>query len=331
MKVAFYSAKPYDKEYYEAAGSPHQFTYIGDSLDADTVALAEGHHAICISPRHPVDGGILSKLKTMDISLVVVRSSGYDNIDLIAAARQGIIVKNLPGYSPAAVAEYATALILALNRKIHMAYMRTMQGNFTLDGLMGFNIHGKVIGIIGMGRVGHAFARIMEGFGCIILSYDVERNEGYIKEGIQYVSLEELLEKSDIISIHSSIDYDGQGKIINSDTIKLIKKKALLINTSRGKLVDTQEVLKALENERLGGYGADVYENEAGIFHHIFQSLDGVNDPLLKKLIGRPDVLITSNQAHFTREAMRQSAKTVINELTFYEQMNKHGGGRLMI
>lgn len=331
MKVAFFSAKSYDKEYYEGCGSTHQFTYLEDSLNETTVAMAAEHQAISISPRHPVNETIFKKLDAMGIKLVVVRSSGYDNIDFAIAERYGITIKDLPGYSPSAVAEYAVTLLLSLNRKTHLAYERIKQGNFSIDGLAGFNLDNKVVGIIGMGRVGYAFARIMKGFGCTILTYDFEKNDDFIKEGIKYVSLEELLTKSDIISIHSSVYYEDHDTIINKDTLKMIKRGALVINTSRGKLVDTKELMNALKNDQLGGYGADVYENEAGIFHRHFQSLEQVNDPLLKELISLPNVLLTSNQAHFTKEAMQQSANTLINKLTFYEQMNKAEGGKLMI
>jgi D-lactate dehydrogenase len=330
MKVAFFSARPYDIEYFEDKRSPHQFTFIMEKLDPVTVKLAGNHEAICISSLDIADEPVLNSLCDMKINFIIVRASGIDNVDMAAAYHNDITVKWLPGYSPRAIAEHAVTLLLTLNRKIHIASERIRNGNFSIDDLMGFNLYDKTVGIVGKGRIGNAFAEIMKGFGCHILVNDTKQNINIIHDGLQIVSLSELLQQSDIISLHCSLD-DSSKAMINTQTLQLVKPGAVLINTARGKLVDTKAVLEALDKGPLGAYAADVYENESMFFHQAFKFLDEIPDPVLKTLIQHPRVLLTAHQAFFTREAMQQMARTVINELTYQESLTGGLSDRLMI
>lgn len=330
MKVAFFSARPYDIEYFEDKQSPHQFTFIMEKLDPVTVKLAENHEAICISSLDTADERVLHALCNMKINFIIVRASGIDNIDMAAAYHNDITVNWLPGYSPRAIAEHAVALLLTLNRKIHIASERIKNGNFSIDDLMGFNLYDKTVGIVGKGRIGNAFAEIMKGFGCHILVNDTKQNINIIHDGLQIVSLSELLQQSDIISLHCSLD-DSSKAMINTQTLQLVKPGAVLINTARGKLVDTKAVLEALDNGLLSAYGADVYEHESDFFYETFKSLADVNDPVLRRLIQHPHMLLTAHQAFFTKEAMQQMARTVINELTYHESLTGGLSDRLII
>lgn len=330
MKVAFYSTCPYDIEYFQHTQSSHHFTFIKKILDESTMELAVGHDAICISPSDVVDRSIVKVLISLKIGLILVRSSSLDNIDTYATDYASITVKYLPGYSPQAVAEYAAALLISLNRKTHLAFQRMHTGNFSIEGLMGYNLNRKTIGIIGMGRIGFAFSNIMKGFGCYILANDLRKNIISPSEDVHYVALSHLLEQSDIISLHCTVN-DTSKNIINEETLKKMKPGAVLINTSRGKLVDSQAVLKALKEGALGAYGADVYEHGNKIFNHTFKSAEEIDDPVLKELIQQPNVLLTFHQAFLTKEALQQVVRTVINELTYYEGLKDGSATHLMV
>jgi D-lactate dehydrogenase len=330
MKVAYFSTKPYDIETFRAEKPRHDITFLSESLDANTAKLGDGSDALCISPNDMVDDSTLKNLTPGKPSLIVVRSSGFDNVDFDAAQRYQITVKWLPGFSPHAVAEHAVALLLSLNRKISEAFERVRQGDFSVDGLMGFNLCGKTVGVIGMGRIGGAFARIMLGFGCKVMAFDASKKIDLNTEGISYVSLKEIFKQSDIISLHCDLN-TLSSELVNRATLKSVKPNLILINTARGKLVDTKAVLDALKEHRISGYGADVYENEAKTFYHKFGSLDKVNDPLLTSLIQQPGVVLTPHIGFLTTEAMQQLARTVINELTYYESQTDGSSDRLMI
>ncbi|GAA4312461.1 NAD(P)-dependent oxidoreductase [Compostibacter hankyongensis] len=328
MKVVFFNAFSYDRSCFDC-GSGHEFIFVRERLDEVSAGKTAGSEAVCVSPDDILNDAVLKKLSAMQVKLVMVRSSGFDNVDFKAAAEYGLTVKWLPGYSPHAIAEHAAALLLALNRKVHLAFERVKKGDFSIEGLLGFNLYGKTAGIIGMGRIGCVLSEIMKGFGCTVLAHDAERKTVSGGPDVRYVSLRELLEQSDIISLHCSLN-GSTDRMINEVTLRSVKTGTLLINTARGRLVDTRAVLEALKTGRLGGYGADVYEHENMLSHHPSQTLDEIGDPLLKELINTPGVLLTPHQAFLTRESMNQLSHTIINELTFYEGVHR-GTGRLII
>jgi len=330
MKVAFFSAKPYDIEAFKEDNPRHDIQFLSEGLDSDTAKLANDSDALCISPNDQVNDLTLKNLTPGKPSLIVVRSSGFDNVDFNAAQRHRITVKWLPGFAPHAIAEHAVALLLSLVRKTPQIFERVQHGNFSIEGLMGFNLYGKTVGIIGMGRIGSCFARIMLGFGCNVLAYDPVKKNDLISDGVTYVSLKKIFEQSDIISLHCALNEFNTG-IISRSVLKSVKPDLILINTARGNLVDTTAVLDALKEHRISGYGADVYEKEGNAFYHKFESLRKVNDPLLVSLIKQPGVLLTPHLGFLTFEAMQQVARTVINELTYYENMNNGSADRLMV
>lgn len=331
MEVAFFSARPYEISYFEAARTHHKMRYITEKLNTDTVRLARNADVVCVSPIDDLNETTIASLHDIQIKLIMIRASGMDNVDTNAADKFGIEVKCLPGYAPRAIAEHAAALLLCLNRKIHLAFDRVSKGNFSIDGLMGFNLFNKSVGIIGMGRVGVAFAGIMKGFGCNILATDMNPSaQMTYKKDVQFVSFSDLLQKSDIISLHCTLD-NASEHMINEKALEKIKPGAFLINTARGKLVDTKAVLHALDRGTLGAYGADVYEQESTFFYQTFRSLDEIDDPVLRSLVSHPHALITSHQAFLTQEAMRQMASTLIKELTYYEGLGSGLADRLMI
>lgn len=330
MQVAFFSTYPYERASFESNQSSHRFTFVAEKLDLHTADTARGHRALCLSVNDVVDESLIRKLSGWQIDLIIVRGSGADNIDLQAAAKCGITVKWLPGYAPRAIAEHAVALLLGLNRKIHLASARVRQGDFSIEGLGGTTLYHKTVGIVGLGRIGSAFARIMSGFGCYILATDLKQNAGALYDDMQLLSFSDLLRHADVISLHCSLN-EATARVINAGSLRNVRPGALLINTARGKLVDTRAVLEALDEGLLGGYAADVYEHEEAFFHHTFPSLDAVEDPLLRMLATHPRVLLTAHQAFFTTEAMQQIARTVVNELTYYESLTGGEADRLIV
>lgn len=318
MKVAFFSTKPYDEKYFSKHAYPHQFTFYTEALSKETALLAKGHEAVCAFVNDNIDQEVLEKLSNYHIQLIIVRAASADNIDFNIATRLDINVEWVPGYSPEAIAEHTAALILNLNRKIHLAYQRTHKGNFKIDDLIGFNLSGKTIGIIGLGRIGLAFAKIMRGFGCKVIANDLHKNELFIREDIPYVSFPDLLMQSDIISLHCPLNKFNQ-HLINQSSIDMMKKGVILINAARGGLVDTQAVLRSLDGDKIAAFGLDVYEKERESFNKDFKDVEDINDPILKQLLNHPDVLLTPHQAFCTHEAMEQIAKTVTHRLSFYE------------
>lgn len=330
MKVAFFSTRPYDQEYFEGIRSPHDFTFITETLDRATAHRADKAEAVCLSTTDQADEAVIKILDSLGIRLIMVRASGLDNVDTEAAYKTGIAVRYLPGYSPRAIAEHAATLLLSLNRKIRLSHERMLSGDFTLDGLIGMNLYHKTVGIVGIGRVGQAFASIMKGFGCRILACDIDQNKDYTQNEMKLVSLRELLSGSEVVSLHCSLN-DSNEEIINRQSLQQIKPGAVLINTARGRLVANEAILEALDNGLLSGYGADVYTGENPVFYRKFPSLEAAGDPLLTALLKHPRVLLTPHQAFFTREAMQQIARTVVNELTYFESMAKGMGNQLMI
>ncbi|MEH1902099.1 MAG: 2-hydroxyacid dehydrogenase [Nostoc sp.] len=320
MKVAVFSTKAYDRHFLSTVNSPtqHELVFFEPRLNRDTAILAAGFPAVCVFVHDQVDAPTLELLASWGTRLVVLRCAGFNNVDLQAAANLGITVVRVPAYSPYGVAEHAVGLILSLNRKIHRAYNRVREGNFSLDGLLGFNLHERTVGIIGTGKIGLILGQIMKGFGCELLAYDVYRNPELEALGGKYVELPELLANSDIISLHCPLIPETH-HLIDTEAIKQIKSGVMLINTSRGALIDTQAVIEGLKSGKIGYLGVDVYEQESELF---FEDLSGeiIQDDIFQRLTTFPNVLITGHQAFFTAEALHNIAETTFANIADVEQ-----------
>jgi D-lactate dehydrogenase len=319
MKIAVFSAKRYDRSYLDAANGAagHQLKYYEVPLDADSVHLAAGYDAVCIFVNDTADAGVLEQLRAGGTRLVALRCTGFNNVDLKAAEQLGMKVVRVTDYSPYSVAEHAVALLLAINRKIHRAYNRTRDSNFALDGLMGFDLHGKSVAVIGTGKIGRVFARIMVGFGCNVIGFDKYPSPEFEALGAHYAVPGEIARDADIISLHAPLTPETY-HIINADTISRAKRGALLINTSRGGLVDTEAVIEGLKSGQIGGFATDVYEQEAGLFFRDLSSVV-VTDDVLQRLISFPNVILTGHQAFFTQEAITTICETTLKSATEYE------------
>ncbi|WP_375506610.1 2-hydroxyacid dehydrogenase [uncultured Nostoc sp.] len=320
MKVAVFSTKVYDRKFLSTANSltQHELVFFEPRLNRDTAILAAGFPAVCVFVHDQVDAPTLELLASRGTRLVVLRCAGFNNVDLQAAAELGITVVRVPAYSPYGVAEHAVGLILSLNRKIHRAYNRVREGNFSLDGLLGFNLHERTVGIVGTGKIGLILGKIMKGFGCHILAYDVYRNPELEALGGKYVELPELFANSDIISLHCPLTTETH-HLINAEAIEQIKAGVMLINTSRGALIDTQAVIEGLKSGKIGYLGVDVYEQESELF---FEDLSGaiIQDDIFQRLTTFPNVLITGHQAFFTAEALHNIAETTFANIADVEQ-----------
>jgi D-lactate dehydrogenase len=316
MRTAVYSTKSYDRAYLERcnATAGHDFTFLETQLNEHTVALAQGHTAVCVFVNDQVTAPILARLADMGITLIATRSAGFNHIDLDAARKHELTVVRVPAYSPHAVAEHAVALLLTLNRKVHKAYNRGREGNFSLVGLEGFDLNDKTVGVIGMGKIGRVFATIMRGFGCHVLAYDPYPAE---TEVWNYRDLDTLLREADILSLHCPLTPDTY-HLIDAAALEQMKPTAVLINTSRGGLVDTPAVITALKKHRLGALAIDVYEQEENLF---FEDLSGeiLQDDDIARLLTFPNVLITAHQSFFTREALDEIARVTVGNLTAFE------------
>jgi D-lactate dehydrogenase len=319
MKVAFFSSKSYDREYFNRANQEagHWFAYFETSLDSHTIKLAKGHDAVCVFVNDQVDAGVLKKMKKYGIGLLALRCAGFNNVDLKVAEKYGIRVLRVPAYSPEAVAEHALALIFALNRKTHKAYNRVREGNFSLERLIGFTISGKTAGVVGTGAIGRAFIRLLSGFNVKIKAYDLFPDATLKEQGVDYVSFKELLAESDIVSLHCPLTHETY-RMINADSLKHIKAGAMLINTSRGKLIDTEAAIDALRAKRLGSLGIDVYAEEENLFYKDLSEMI-IDDETISRLIALPNVLITAHQAFLTHEALEQIAETTLRNFRDFE------------
>ncbi len=314
MNVLVYDAHSYDRQFLDAANQGrYALEYTTSQLDLQTAALAQGHEAVCCFVNDDASAPVLERLAALGVCCIVLRCTGFNNVDLEAAKRLKITVMRVAHYSPYAVAEHAVALLQTLNRRTHRAYNRTREFNFRLGGLLGRDIHGSTVGVVGTGKIGLAFASIMKGFGCRLLGYDAAENPACVALGMTYRPLDELLPEADIVSLHVPL-LPTTRHLINARTLGLMKPGAFLINTSRGGLVDTEAVIEALRHERLGGVGLDVYEEEDGLF---FQDLSDrmVGDDVLARLMMFPNVLITGHQAFFTQEAVTTIAETTLQNL----------------
>jgi D-lactate dehydrogenase len=320
MKIALFSSHSYDTEYFGLAGNSftHEITHFETRLRARTAYLAKGYDAVCVFVNDVVDKECITILKELDIKAIALRCAGFNNVDLEAALATGIKVVRVPAYSPESVAEHALALILTLNRKTHKSFNRVRDGNFSLERLTGFNLHGKTVGVIGTGKIGEAFARIMLGMGCRVLAYDKNPKEELAKLGVVYVGNDTLLKDSDIISLHCPLTPETH-YMINKQTLALMKPGVMLINTSRGALLNTNEVIKSLKKGKVAYLGIDVYEQEEKLFFRD-RSEEILQDDQIARLMTFPNVLITAHQAFFTREALEQIATTTLQNLQELEQ-----------
>jgi D-lactate dehydrogenase len=318
MKVAIFSAKKYDREFLsEANASHHELRFFEPHLNEETAGLATGFEAVCVFVNDQVNAAVIATLRSSDVRLIALRCAGYNNVDLKAAAKLGVTVVRVPGYSPYAVAEHTLGLMLALNRKLHRAYNRVREGNFALDGLLGFDMHGKTTGIIGTGKIGTVVAKILSGFGCPTLAFDPVPSDECRSLGVRYTTLHDLLAQSDIITLHCPLTPDNK-HMIDARAIEKMKIGVMLINTSRGALLDTVAVIEALKSGKIGYLGLDVYEEEEEIF---FEDRSGliIPDDVFARLLIFPNIIVTGHQAFFTREALLNIAATTIDNITRFE------------
>jgi len=320
MKIAFFSSQPYDKQFFKAHNQGYNFSlqFFDVALSAATVGLANGFDAVCVFVNDKADAGVVAQLREGGVKFIALRCAGFNNIDLEAARKAGLHVCRVPAYSPEAVAEHAVALILTLNRKTHKAYNRVREQNFALQGLMGFDLHGRTVGVVGTGKIGQAFCRIMLGFGCRVLAFDIIANRDMEAIGVEYLPLIELLQQSDVVSLHTPLN-DQTRHLINKETIQHLKEGVMLINTSRGALIDTPAVIAGLKSCRIGYLGIDVYEQEEQLFFHD-RSGDIIEDDTIQRLMSFPNVLVTAHQAFFTQEALNQIAETTLYHLSQLEK-----------
>jgi D-lactate dehydrogenase len=322
MKTAVFSTKRYDRESFEARnGGRHEFKFFEPHLSAETAALAAGFPCICAFVNDRLDATVLEFLAAGETKLIAMRCAGFNNVDLPAAERLGIMITRVPAYSPFAVAEHTLALILALDRRIHRAYNRVREGNFALDGLLGFDLHGRTVGLIGTGKIGAVVAKIMVGFGCTVLGFDPYENPECVALGLRYVPLDHLLAESHIVSLHCPLTPENR-HIINSRTIPQMRDDVMLINTSRGALIDTLAVVEALKAGKIGYLGLDVYEEEGEMF---FEDLSNriIHDDVFTRLLTFPNVIITGHQAFFTAEALDKIACITIENITEFERTGR--------
>ncbi len=322
MRIAVFSTKPYDVKYLEAASAGvHDLTFFNVRLSLETVPLAAGAQAICAFVNDDLSEPVILALVDAGIELIVLRSAGFNHVDLVAAGSAGICVGRVPAYSPHAVAEHSVAMMLTLNRKTHRAYNRVRDGNFALDGLLGFDVYGKTVGIVGTGQIGEVVARILNGFGCTLLAYDPVQNPACVELGVRYVGLDDLFRLSDVITLQCPLTPQTH-HLINADALSKMKRGVMLINTSRGAVVDTGALIQGLKSGLIGSVGLDVYEEEADLF---FQDLSDsfIPDDLFARLLTFPNVLITGHQGFFTHEALTAIADTTIANAETFERDGK--------
>ncbi len=321
MKIAFFSTQPYDKEYFERFNNQHQIAFFDAPLNEQTVNLAKGSETICAFVNDKLNATVIKALADMGVKLIAQRCAGFNNVDLAAAKENNITVVRVPAYSPHAVAEHALALIMTLNRKTHKAYNRVREGNFSLDRLTGFDLFGKTVGIVGTGKIGQCFAHIMLGLGCKVLAFDIIANKDLEAAGIEYLPLMNVLEQSDIVSLHCPLTEQTK-HLINTDTLAMMKDGAMLINTSRGALIDTKTAITALKTGKLGYLGIDVYEQEEKLFFHDL-SENIIADDIIIRLMSFPNVLITAHQGFLTEEALTQIALITLQNVSDFEEGKK--------
>lgn len=318
MKVAVFSSKKYDQAHLEEFNQgKHQFSFFIERLTTLTASLSTDCEAVCCFVNDQLDASCIARLAKYGIKYIVMRCAGYNNVELNACIKYNIKVVHVPEYSPYAVAEHAVALIMDLNRNIHRAYSRVREHYYLLDGLLGFDMHNKTVGVIGTGKIGKCFIHIMKGFGCQVLAYDLVKDPEVEKLGVEYTSMDSLLRRVDIVSLHCPLTPQTH-HMIDSDSIVKMKKGVMLINTSRGGLVDTSAVIQGLKSEHIGYLGLDVYEEESELFFEDFSNAV-LQDDIFARLLTFPNVVITGHQGFFTKEALDAIAKVTINNLNALE------------
>lgn len=318
MKTAVFSTKPYDEEFLRAANAAagHDLVFFEERLSAHTASLTEGCEAVCAFVNDQLSAPVLDELHQGGVRFIALRCAGFNQVDLRHAAGLGMRVARVPAYSPYAVAEFALTLILTLNRRVHRAYNRVRDGNFSIDGLLGFDLNGKTVGLLGTGKIGMVLARLLQGFGVEILGHDRFQRPDFADVGGLYVSKEELFARSDIISLHCPLTPETF-HVIDAANLAQMKEGVMIINTSRGALVDAKAVIKGLKTGKIGYLGLDVYEQEEDVFYENL-SEQIIQDDVLQRLISFPNVLITSHQAYFTDTALRNIAETTVRNLTVF-------------
>lgn len=319
-KLAVFNTKPYVEQFFRRANERfgHELTFFEPRLSDETADLARGFDAVCIFVNDAADTPVLTRLAEIGVRLVALRCAGFNNVDLVAAERLGLTVVRVPAYSPYAVAEHTVGLMLALNRRIHRAHQRVREGNFSIEGLMGFDLHGTPAGIIGTGKIGAIVAKILHGFGCTLYAYDVQPNPECVALGVRYVSLDEMYETCYILSLHCPLVPETH-HLIDAAAIDKMQDCVMLINTSRGALIDTQAVIDGLKSQRIGYLGLDVYEEEGDLF---FDDLSDqiIQDDVFARLLMFPNVIVTGHQAFFTHNAVTAIAETTLDNLSVFEQ-----------
>ena len=313
MKIAVFSTQKYDREFLSAVPTEHKFIFFEAQLNNDTVNLTQGFDGVCIFVNDHADSEIITELKNNGIKVIALRCAGFNNVDVKAAEKAGIRVVRVPAYSPEAVAEHAVALIMTLNRKTHKAYLRIKENNFSLERLTGFNIYGKTVGVVGTGKIGKAFCKIMLGFGAKVIAYDKFEDEEAKKLGINYVTFEEVLKNSDIISLHCPLTPETK-YMIDWEAFANMKDGVMLINTSRGALINTKDAILALKRGKIGYLGIDVYEQEEHLFYKDL-SENIIPDDTIARLMSFPNVMMTSHQGFFTKEALTEIAATTVGNI----------------
>jgi D-lactate dehydrogenase len=318
-RIAMFSTKPYDRRSFEAANAAHGhvLTFLEPRLTADTVVLAQGAEAVCVFVNDDLSAPVLEALAAGGTRLIALRCAGFNNVDLKAAGRLGLTVARVPAYSPHSVAEFTLGLLLSLVRGIHRAYQRTRDGNFALDGLLGFDLHGRTVGVIGTGRIGALVARTLAaGFGCRVLAHDLQFDPALQAIGVVYTDIRTIATESDIITLHCPLTPETH-HMVRAETLARAKRGLVLVNTSRGGLIDSEAAIEALKTGQLGGLAIDVYEQEADLF---FEDLSNeiLPDDVLARLLTFPNVLVTGHQAFFTREALAAIAGTTLGNATRY-------------
>jgi D-lactate dehydrogenase len=313
MKIAVFSTQKYDREFLSAVPTEHKFVFFEAQLNTDTVNLTQGFDGVCIFVNDHADSEIISELKNNGIKVIALRCAGFNNVDVKAAEKAGIRVVRVPAYSPEAVAEHAVALIMTLNRKTHKAYLRIKENNFSLERLTGFNIYGKTVGVIGTGKICKAFCKIMLGFGAKVIAYDKFEDDEAKKLGIKYVTFEEVLKNSDIISLHCPLTPETK-YMIDWEAFANMKDGVMLINTSRGALINTKDAILALKRGKIGYLGIDVYEQEEHLFYKDL-SENIIPDDTIARLMSFPNVMMTSHQGFFTKEALTEIAATTVGNI----------------
>lgn len=325
MKTTVFSTKPYDREFLSAGNvsGNHELVFVENRLRADTAPLAAGCGAVCAFVNDVLDGPVLRALHDGGTRFIALRCAGYNNVDLAVVRELGIQVARVPAYSPYAVAEHTVALLLAVNRQVPRAYARVRDGNFSIDGLMGTDLHGKTVGVIGTGTIGRIFAGIMLGFGCRVLAFDIKTDAALEARGVQYLPVTELLAQSNMVSLHCPL-LPATRHLLDAETFALLPQGAIVVNTSRGALIDTEAAVAAIKSGKLGGLALDVYEEEAELFFDD-HSNDIIQDDTFVRLVSFPNVVVTSHQAFFTREAMENIAATTLGNLTDFEAGRENG------